>query len=252
LADPEFAEQWEDALQQRYRRRNDNITKVLQTANAMLVSTIPLQSLRTVAFGKGRFMVALPELGPPKVVNFVTGEILDSLSEGTKDIASVAFDPEGDHIVFASSDGSIWQEFCFTCMTFEHALERAKSALSRPLTLAERQLYLHESYPHPCPINSIQIQDCLELVPNSGPSGGTVEVSVVRARPTIRLTLADAAGKNWLLPDIEAPGFFIGATSAQRVGTPKVPEGAALGRATVSADGVTRSFWVICRWCDPD
>lgn len=232
---------------------NANGSNVVNTLNAGLVSALPLRSLRTVAFDKDDgFMVAIPVSGPPAVVDQRTGEVLTTLPEEVGEIAAAAFDADGKVIVFASPDGSVWQQLCVVCEPFERVLETAKNALTRPLTLGEREIYLHEKRSHPCP-TGIPKKNCVELAPDSGPPGTVVEVSLLEAGSKISPMLMDAAGKTWQLPAIEAASgiYFGGIGGAQRVGTLTIPEGVPFGPATVTADGATRTFLVICMWCDP-
>jgi hypothetical protein len=196
-------------------------------------------------------MVVVPVSGKPAVVDKWTGGIIASLPEEPGGIAAAAFDADGRVIVFASPDGSVWQQLCVACQPFERARETAKTALTRSLTLGERELYLHEERPRPCPIG-LPTKNCVELAPDSGPPGTVGEVSLLEAASQISPTLTDAVGKTYQLPTIEAaPGLYYGGIAAQRVGTLTIPEGVAFGPATITAGGATRSFSVICMWCDP-
>jgi hypothetical protein len=231
---------------------NANGSNVVRTTDAGLLSSLPLRSLRTVVFDKDEgFMVAVPASGQPAVVDPWTGGIIASLPEEPGGIAAAAFGADGRVMVFASPDGSVWQQLCVACQPFERALETAKTALTHPLTLGERELYLHEERSRPCPIGFPK-KNCVELAPDFGPPGTVVEVSLVKAGPQIRPTLTDAAGKTWQLPIIEAaPGiYYADIGGAHRVGTLTIPEGAAFGPATITAGGATRTFSVICMWCD--
>jgi hypothetical protein len=245
---------------------NANGSNILDTMSATLVRALPLRSLQTVAFSRESFMVAVPGSGPPAVVHMATGEIIATLPEKSEDVAAAAFDADGHTIVLASRGGTISQHSCIACLPFERALEAAKTALRRPLTLSERQVYLHERQPHPCELSSIMEspkENCLELAPDSGPPGTVVMVSLRSPTGEINFGFTDAAGKHWeKLLRIEAAPFHIRRTvSAPHVGTLTIPEGAALGPATVSADRVVgdiemgtisvRTFSVICMWCDP-
>jgi WD40 repeat protein len=250
-------------------------SKLLNTLNLGLVSTFALRSLRTVAFRKeGGFMVAVPAEGESALVDMDTGEILAKFEKGG-DIAAAAFDSDGQSIVFASPDGSIWRQSCVACAGFERVLDTAKRALRRPLTLGERELYLHERRPALC-----RGPPCIEFSPNSGPPGSVVEVTIFVPGEVVGdelggdqakimlLTLTDASGKTRPLPSIKPSrdSYFGGLLGGDKwVGTLTIPAEAGFGPATIEAvpgvaagrfgvlsrQGVKGSFPVICMWCDP-
>lgn len=226
---------------------------ILESAAAHLVSHLSVGSLRSAVFSHdGEFLVAVPKSGQPAVVSVRTGDVLSRLPEKSP-VAAAAFRDDDQTIVVAFREGAIRNYSCSACLPFERLLRAAQDALIRPLTLAQRELYLHEQRPHPCPISMTpRAGSCLELAPDSGPPGTVVEVSIRGFVGTISLSLTDAKGTHWELPSFEKGP--LDELNPERVGTLTIPEGVSRGQATISAFGsgsATRTFAVTSLWATP-
>jgi len=225
-------------------------SSILESAAAHLVSHLSLGSLRTAAFShNSEFLVAVPQSGQPALVSVSTGDVLATLPKESS-VAATAFSADDQTVVVASQEGVIRNYTCSACLPFERILAAAEDALTQPLTLAQRQLYLHEQRPRPCPISMTPREgSCLELAPDSGPAGTVVEVSVRGFVGTISLSLTDANGIHWQLESIERGP--LSQLNPERVGTLTIPQGVSRGQATISAYGsgsATRTFTVTSLW----
>jgi hypothetical protein len=217
---------------------------VISTITSTLDSRIPLGSLRAVAFSRGgELMVVAPSAGPPALVRVETGEIVSRLPRNAAGATAVAF--AGESILVAAG-GVVRRYACAQCASLGTVVDDARRRVKRPLTRAERELFLRERRATPCPLNDVEADPCLELFPDSGPPGTVVEVSGLRAGG--ELSLVDATGASWELEPLDAP--TVSGLAATRLGTVTIPEDVPRGPVRiVSGSAAERAFRVTCAWC---
>ena len=217
---------------------------VISTITSTLISRIPLGSLRAVAFsGGGELMLAAPSAGPPALARVETGEIVSRLPRDAAGATAVAF--AGESILVAAG-GVVRRYACAQCASLDTVVRDARTRIERPLTGAERELFLREPRATPCPLNDLEADPCLELFPDSGPPGTVVEVRGLRVGG--ELSFVDATGASRQLEPLDAP--TVSGLAATRLGTVKIPDDAPQGPARIEAGSAAeRAFRVTCAWC---